>query len=367
MAGAEKMLFELVSRLDPAMYEVTVCTLKTASEGPLLDKLAAVGVKTTSLDIGSKSQWWKLFRLYGLLRREGPDILQSFLFFDNIAARIFGHMARVPVIISGQRNARHEPLLRYWLDCLTESLCNKIVSTSEAGKDKLVKRHGVSSAKVDVIYNGVEPAADRHDVRELVDLPESSVVMGFVGTLSKQKGLHGLIPTLLKLPKNVVLLLIGEGDERPVLEMQIDRLGLNDRVKLLGHVSNADSYIGSLDLLVLPSLREGMPNVVMEAMAQGTLCVATSVGGVPELIEDTKTGFLAEPGSVESLTEVIDRALSLSEQERSVMLQRASQRILEKFTFKIMLDRYQGLYRELLSGDSPSSCDNNLCTKPQNF
>ncbi len=348
MAGAEKMLFELVSRLDRDRYDVTVCTLKTASEGPLLDKLDAVGVKTVSLDIGSKRQWWKLFRLYGLLRREGPDILQSFLFFDNIAARVFGHLARVPVIISGQRNARHEPKVRFWLDRLTGPLCHKIVSNSQAGKDKLVERHSVESSKVEVIYNGVEPASSRRDVRELTEIPESSTVVGFVGTLSKQKALHVLIPTLLKLPQDVHLLLIGEGDERHVLEMQIDRLSLNGRVKLLGHVGNADSYIGSLDLLVLPSLREGMPNVVMEAMAQGTLCVATSVGGVPELIEDTKTGFLAEPGSVESLTEVIDKALSLSEQERSVMLQRASQRILESFTFKKMVDSFEVLYDDIL-------------------
>ncbi len=344
MAGAEKMLFELASRLDTDRYDVTVCTLKDPSEGPLLDKLSELGIRTRTLGIGSKWQGWKLLRLYGLLRRECPDVLQSFLYFDNIAARIFGRLARVPVIICGQRNARHEPAVRFWLDRLTELLCNKIVSNTRAGKDKLVQRHGVSPDKIDVIYNGVEPAPRRDDIRNLVDVPESATIVGFVGTLSKQKGLYVLLPALSRLDRDVVTVLIGDGPERTAIQKQINTLGLSGRVHLLGHVDEARNYTGSLDLLVLPSLREGMPNVLMEAMAQGTVCVATAVGGVPELLEDTKTGFLAEPGSVESLADSIDRALSLSDQEQSVLLQRASQQILEKFTFKKMIETFEGLY-----------------------
>ncbi len=347
MAGAEKQLFELATRLDPERHDVTVCTIKPAGDGPLLDLLFERGIRVCSLDLGRKWQLWKLWRLRGRLRQQRPDILQSFLYFDNLAARIFGRLCQVPIVICGQRNARHEPSVRLKLDKLTQSLCHKIVANTQAGKDKLVSQQGVAPSKIKVIYNGVEPAARRLDVRALITAPKSATFIGFVGTLSKQKNVSVLLAAVARLHQDVHLVLLGDGPERRALEVQARLLGIERRVHVLGHIDSAREYIGSLDILALPSQREGMPNVLMEAMVQGAVCVTTAVGGVPELIEDTKTGFLAEPGSVDSFTDALERALDLQGREREVMLQRASRQMMESFSFPVMVDAFNDLYASL--------------------
>ena len=129
--------------------------------------------------------------------------------------------------------------------------------------------------------------------------------LGAVGRLSDEKGFDGLIRSvseLVRLNENVHLVIVGEGGERANLERLVAEYGLEQRVSLPGWQTDVRDYFEAMDAFALSSHREGLPNVVLEAMALEVPVVATRVNGVPRLVQDGRNGFLIEPGRVEALT-----------------------------------------------------------------
>ncbi len=350
ISGAEKQLFELVSRINKEVFDVFVCTIMEEKKGGLLYKLKEKGINCCSLNINSKWQFFKIFKLHFLLKKERLDILQSFLFFDNIAARIIGKVAGVPVIISGQRSAEtHRSKLRNFLDKTTLPLTNHIISNSEAGKKILIERTGVKEEKISVIYNGVSakkpcPVQVKENTKR-----RDRIKIGFIGRLTKLKGLIYLLESIAQLKnKKISLVLIGDGPERENLEKLSRELNIENQVKFLGRKENAWEYMANFDVFVLSSLWEGTPNVILEAMSQGVPVIATHVGGIPEMIDDGKTGFLTESKNPKVLAEKINYVLGLSQSELEEIIKKARKTVEEKFSLGKMINEHENLYREIL-------------------
>ncbi len=345
ISGAEKMLLHLATNIDKSKYEVIVCSIKASSEGTLLEKLAAAGVTTHSLNVNKKHQLIGVISFYKLLKDFSPDILQSFLFFDNIIARLFGRLTKTPVIISGQRNVEtHRSLLRNFLEKITLPLATCVVSNSIAGKKILVKRERFSGEKIKVIYNCVPEQTKATPL----SLDKSKQHLLFVGRLSEQKGLTTLLDALCILKnKNTHLTLIGEGEQLSLLKKIVSEKELDSRVSFLGRKEDAWQYFNNFSLLVLSSWWEGTPNVVLEAMQQKVVVVSTSVGGVNEIIEDGVNGFLVPPKDATALAEKIDFVLGLSPQERFKIGEAARKTVEEKFSVKKMVSEYETLYQKL--------------------
>ncbi len=145
----------------------------------------------------------------------------------------------------------------------------------------------------------------------------------------------------------VDLVVVGEGDERPRLEARIAELGLGDSVRLLGYRSDLPEWYEAMDVFALSSLREGLPNVLLEAMALETAVVATRIAGVPRLVRHEENGLLVEPGSVEELTEALGRVLR--DAELRGRLARAGRRTVEAdYSFAVRMDKLRVLYDHLL-------------------
>lgn len=350
MGGAEKQLYELTTNLNKDKFEILVCTIKGEKDGSLLENLRKQGIKTKSLDINAKWQFYKLTKLYFVIRKFKPDILQSFLYFDNIVARFFGKITGIPIIISGQRNAEtRRSWLRNFLDKITLPFTDLIVSNSEAGKKILIDREKVSKEKIKVIHNGIDLKVFKNQEHKSL---KDELTIGFVGHLTKQKGVKYLLRAIKDLKEkrdDFVLKIIGNGPERINLEKLTKELGLVDKVKFLGHKENAWKYMSGFDLLVLPSLWEGLPNVIMEVIACRVPVVATNIGGVPEIIKDGETGFLVEPKNSEALAEKIEYVLNLSEEEREKIGESARRTVKEKFSIEKMVREYEGLYGDLIN------------------
>jgi len=156
MAGAEKMLFELVQRINREKFEVLVCTIKGDNDGLLLN-LKKKKIQVRALHIKSKWQFLKVVWLFKIIKDLKPDILQSFLFFDNLLARIFGRLCKVPVVISGQRNVETQrSSIRNFLDKITLPLADFVISNTRAGKKILIEREKVNPKKIIVIPNGID-------------------------------------------------------------------------------------------------------------------------------------------------------------------------------------------------------------------
>jgi len=207
-----------------------------------------------------------------------------------------------------------------------------------------------------VIVNGVDPAPYRAPV-DLTALraclgigAHPGPIIGWVGRLAPEKGLIHLIRAVARLRQEmpeVLTLLAGEGDLRGALESEIRSLGLKSQVLFLGARSDVPALMRLFDVFALPSLREGMPLVLLEAMAASVPIVATSVGGNPEVVRHGATGLLVPPADPDALAAALRRVLS-SKELRSEYAAEASRVFEERFTLRRTISSYQTIYEELL-------------------
>lgn len=345
IAGAEKQLFELAKRLNKNNYDIFVCTIMSEGNGELLEKLRDEDIKCGSLNVNHKWQFLKVFKLVYFLKKEKPVIIQSFLFFDNLLSRFFGKTMGIPIIISGQRNVEtHRSKLRNLLEKKTIKFSDYVVSNTVAGKEILINREHLSEEKIKVIYNGInlEPVDCLPSNREYL-------VLGFVGRLENQKGINFLLEALHFLKdKKIKLKIVGDGGAEKNLKAKSKDLGVCDQVEFLGRKENAHNYIKNFDIFVLPSLWEGMPNVILEAMSQEKLVIATDVGGISEMIVDSQNGFLVDSGNSEELAKKINYVLSLSEDEKLKIKKNARKTVEENFSIDKMVKKYEDLYKKIL-------------------
>lgn len=213
---------------------------------------------------------------------------------------------------------------------------------------------GVPGSRCHLIPNGVDATAfrrklDRETARAEGNGSPGEFLLGAAGRLSAEKGFDVLIRAVAELVRREVpvsLWIAGEGAARPALEQLIHQLGLQQRVRLLGHLSDLKPFYQALDVFVLSSLREGLPNVVLEAMALEVPVVATRVAGVPSLISPEDNGLLVDSGSVDQLTALIQRAYT--EPKRRAGWGQAGRRTVEtSYSFAGRMRRMVAVYQQL--------------------
>ena len=266
--------------------------------------------------IGMASQGWCLYRsLLSTLRRYRRefdfDIIDAhYVYPDGWAAVRLGAALGVPVVVSARgsdinlfsRMRSIRPLLREAL-----SRADGLVAVSEALRERMVDL-GAAREKVQVIPNGIDPGKfrplPRAEARRQLGLGDGPLLLS-VGGLAPVKGFDALIDAFELLVREggvpgVTLAIVGEGDERSALEAQTRRLGIEGRVLLPGRVPHDALYrwFSAADLFALASVREGMPNVVLESLACGTPVVASNVGGIPEVLETERLGLLVSGDAV---------------------------------------------------------------------
>lgn len=351
--GAERALVQLVTRLDRQCWEPAVFCL--SDPGLLADELQTAGIPVTCLGATCWNQLAVILRLARKLRQFRPAILQTFLFHANLAGRIAGRLAGINRIVAGIRVAEKRSRIRLWLDRWTNGLVRANVCVSQAVADFSISRSHLSPRKIVVIPNGVDAArfagATATDLTPL-GIPVGSQVLLTIGRLDPQKGLSTLIEAAARLaPKfpNTHFLLVGEGPQRPQLEQLIRDKALVGRVHLAGWRPDIPEVLAAGTALILSSLWEGMPNVILEAMASGLPVVATRVEGTSELIIDGRTGLLVPPQSPPELVTAIETILSTSVQART-MGQSGRERAAAEFSWDKMVSRYCELYSSLLNG-----------------
>ena len=226
------------------------------------------------------------------------------------------------------------------------------------------QRLGVSSEKLTLIDNAIAVedyavTTNRSSAKsKLGFFSEPSLIAG-VGRLSAEKGFDLLIEAVANLNrqgKNISLAIAGDGDERAALEALIVKHRCQEMVKLLGFVKDTRLVYQAADLFVLSSHREGLPNVVLEAMASGTPVLATRVAGMPNLIVDDVNGKLIEPGSVDQLEDGINELIT-NQSTRSRYANEAKQTVLERFDFASRMKKVIAVYQRLEGVEVPVHCN----------
>ncbi len=306
VGGAERAMVALATGLDRRRWDPSVVVL--GGEGALSAPIRAAGIPVECLDVDPRRPDRAIRALARALRRSRPRLVQSFLFHANIAARLAGPLSGNPWVVGGLRVAERQRRWHLTLDRLTGRLATGSVCVSEG-----VRRFSREVGRLDpdrlaVIPNGVDPAPfDRAGGvdRASLGVPPGSPMVLYVGRLDPQKGLNVLLEAAGKVVAarpDWHLVLVGDGPDRDALRLRAGSIpGLADRIRWLGRRDDVPGLLKAADLLVLPSLWEGMPNAVLEAMAARRAVVASAVEGSEDLVVPGRTGWLVPPGDADAL------------------------------------------------------------------
>jgi glycosyltransferase involved in cell wall biosynthesis len=205
--------------------------------------------------------------------------------------------------------------------------------------------------RIRVVYNGVGAATvDAKGLREELSIPADAPLVAEVGRLCDVKGQHELIAAVARLPGARVVLVGADleqgGAYERTLRDRADELGVADRVVFAGYRDDAARVVAAADVFALPSWTEGLPLVVLEAMALGRPVVATTVGGTPELVSDGETGLLVPPRDIEALTAALKRVLDDGALRRRLG-EAGRRRVRERFSSEAMTRDMLAIYDEV--------------------
>lgn len=350
--GAERALVQIVTRLDRSRWEPFVFCL--SGEGELTEVLRQAGVAVVCLGAQKGHGLSVAWRLSRRLVKLQPAILQTFLYHANIVGRLAGTAARVPVIVSGIRVAEKRGQLRLWVDRATDWMVSRHVCVSQDVAAFSAARGGLSVSKIRVIPNGVDAASLAQAAP--ADLSQFGIPTGgrtalFVGRLDPQKGpfiLLAAVRDLLPRHADLHLLLVGDGPLRDCLHAWVAKEGVSSRIHFAGRRNDVPSLLRAAELFVLPSLWEGLPNVVLEAMAAGVPVIASRVEGISDLLVDEHTGRVVPTNSASDLSEAIDELLADPQHARQ-MANSAQHYVNKEFAWEKVIEKYGALYTELLA------------------
>lgn len=323
-------------------------------------RLSEAGVQSIGLEFSSRLDVLSGARLLRFIRRENIALLHCHLFNASLVGAGIARMAGVDGVIEtchGPEVWRMGKGLRgsFWVDRQIGRMIDVYIAVSHAAARHLIENKRVPKSKIRVIHNGRElsrfNSADvvrRRAIRDSLGLGDEPTVLT-VARLDEQKGHRHLIDALAKVASrrpSVVALLAGEGPLEASLRGQCEALGVTERVKFLGYRGDVPELFAAADVVVLPSLYEGLPLVAIEALAAARPLVATEVDGTPEVVTNEKTGLLVAPANPVALAAAIERVFDNPELA-SRLASSGRDFVHENFAVQRQIEQTAALYSEL--------------------
>ena len=375
--GLENGLVTIINRCPPSRYRHAIICLTGAER--FASRLTAPDVEVIELHKKPGHDLGIYWRLWQHLRRLRPAIVHT----RNLAAletqvlgllmpgtrRVHGEHGRDMSDLDGS-NRKYQ-----WLRRMLSPLIHRFVAVSQDLSRWLIQTVHIPPFKVTQIYDGVDAERFVRDPEQSyaapAGLPEGFqsgadvVVLGTVGRLAAVKdqklllvAVHRLLSARPEYRARLRLVIVGDGPEREALTAQADQLSLNEVVWLTGDRDDIPELLRAMDVFVLPSLGEGLPLTILEAMATGLPVIATTVGGVPELVREGTTGLLFPPRNAEALAQAI---ITLIEDPslRHSMGRTAETHIRQNFSWQGTIDSYLALYDSLLHPKKTRSREEN--------
>ena len=343
VAGGQMVALRLAQAARAAGHDIRFVS---PSDGAFLDLVRSDGMPADVVPIGSALDLRAMARIARLLRRSRVDLVHAHGHFAvNVVTRVAGRLAGVRVlshmhIENAFRAGGPSRTAQIALDNATARLCFAIVAVSDATRLVLI-RQGYPADRLVTVHNGIEPAAQA----EPVCLADGPTILE-VARLADVKGQGTLIAALTGLGATAVFVgrdLEQGGAYEAELRADAERHGVAGRVLFAGYRSDVPALLAGCDVLCLPSRIEGLPLVVLEAMAQARPVVATAVGGTPEVVVDGETGFLVPPDDVEALADALARVLDDPERARR-MGEAGRARVEREFSLAAAAERVLSLY-----------------------
>jgi glycosyltransferase involved in cell wall biosynthesis len=368
--GAEMMLYKLLSETSKDQ-NVQSRVISLMPDGPMGERIRELGVPVTTLDMRRGTLTLNgLHQLYRLLRREKPDVVQTWMYHADLIGGIVAWVAGVDHIVWNIRSSTLDPERDKQTTIWTAKLCawlsswlpDRIVTCArEAGR--VHTELGYDASKMVVVPNGFGTEQYRPDehrraqIRDELNLQEKTVV-GLVARYHPQKDHRTFVRAAARLVERVPdahFVLCGTDItwENQELVGWIEKHGLRDSVSLLGRRDDVASVMTAFDVAVLSSATgEAFPNVVGEAMACGVPCVVTNVGDSADIVGDT--GMAVPTKAPDKLAEACEQILTLPESERRTLGEKARDRVERKYSLSAVANRYLQIYREEMNTSTPA-------------
>ena len=347
VGGLEKTVYMIMRGIDKSAFDVELWCL--ADTGFLAEKLRQEGYSVRVLGLKSYHNIKNVVKLASLIRAEKPDIIHTHGYFAGIFGRLGALLSlrKIKTVHHYQTIfAEFYTRANAFLERFFNSITSKVICVSEFVAKSYYTKKLLKPTKTTVIYN----CADMSKYKCHSILEDVKIRIVIVASLREVKGHKYLIEAIDMLHKefnNFEVNIIGSGPIENELRNMVESTGLNNIVLFRGGLDNVPEELGSMDIFVLSSIREGLPLSLVEAMASGLACVATNVGGVYELIEDRVTGLLVKSEDSEAIYKAIKHLIENPELARK-MGKSARTKVEKTFDCRVMITKIEGLYEELM-------------------
>ncbi|MBD3268162.1 glycosyltransferase [bacterium] len=360
----------LAEGLNSEKYETLLLSGKEApEEGNMHDLAQRKGVEFTVIEnlgrelhvIRDFSTLWKLFWLF---KKEKPDIVHTHTAKAGTVGRIAARLAGVPVIVHTFHGHVLHGYFQSWkteffrvIECFLAKFCSsKIIAVSECCRQDLIEYKIGRDDHIRMIPLGLEldrfresQPDVRSQLREEWQVPQNGFLIGMIARMvpiKRHEDLFHAIAMVLRDYPDTYFAIVGDGERRRDLETLANELGIRHRTMFTGFRDDTERVYQAIDLTVLTSGNEGLPVTIIESLSAGKPVVATRVGGVPELVEDGKTGFIVEPRNPQSIADGLKKALADIEKTKG-MGKQAQEETIAKFSSRRLIRDMETLYEEL--------------------
>jgi glycosyltransferase involved in cell wall biosynthesis len=353
--GAETLLRDLASGLERRGYRITV---GYSTPGPFVQELADKGLTLKHIPRMGLVDPVFMFRMVKLMRSDPPEIVHTHLFKSDFHGRLAARLAGVPVVISTLHNndvwannwflGRLYGATAYWAD--------RLIAVSSEVREFHLRKTRVPPQKIVVIENGVDVAAftghedKAKSIRAELDIMPDAPLLGIIGRLKPQKDIPTFLLAaveVLREQPNARFLVVGDGPLQSELEIQSKNLGLFPSLIFTGMRKDIPAILAALDVLVLSSLWEGLPVILLEGMAAARAVVSTSVDGVVGVVLPNETALLVPQKNPADLAQACLKLIQ-NPALRQSMGQAGQERVIKKYSLNAMIDKISSLYVELL-------------------
>ncbi|MHB8711794.1 MAG: glycosyltransferase family 4 protein [Trichloromonadaceae bacterium] len=352
IGGLQKVVVNICRNIDREKYKISVLCLRNL--GPLADEIAELGIKIILLPQSkNKTDYLSFLKIAKVLSSEKVDLIHT----HNTQPFIEGTLGSL--ISGGKRSIIHTDHSRPFPDkfrymfaeWLVSHFVYKIVGVSKNTVKNLSKYEKISKKRLVLIENGVDRTKFKYtkkkeQLKKIIGISSDSIVLGVITRLESVKGVDYLIkamPNVIQNYPNAHLLVVGDGGEMKKLKAEVFNLNICHNVTFLGFRNDIPDILNILDIYILPSISEGLPMGLLEAMAVGCPIIASRVGGVPEILKHKDNALLVEPGRSEELATSIKQLIK-SPSLRKRLSAKVSEDFDEKYSVKQMVDKYQELF-----------------------
>ena len=359
IGGAERDLIALLKTLDHHKWEPHVVCPGT---GPFREQLHAIAVPTHALSLPPWRKPLALFQrrsavghLGALVNKLDPAMIHvnDIWWVPHTVRAVAGCVAKsVPIMAHVRQEIEPVKVRRYELDRVVA-----VIAISRQIEQSLIAG-GVSARKVRTVYSGIDLSErpltyNDQAIRQMIGLPNGAVLLGTVANLFPRKGYEVMLralPAIVRAVPTVHYVIVGSDDHDYAVRLKrlAQELNIADRVHIVGFQDPVQPILASLDLYVHPALMEGFGIAVVEAMAMGKAVVATTTGGLPEVVAQGETGLLVPPGDVESLAATVVSLLQ-DDSRREQMGGNGRARAQERFSLDASVMHMEQLYGEILA------------------